>query len=100
MSTELIERLRSCSTSYEPGRAILLMREAADALSAQAARIAGLERDAARYRRIRLGQSDLHGDVYAMIFAPDGDYPEDGDELDAAIDAAIAAQAGSKEGSR
>jgi hypothetical protein len=47
-------------------------------------------RDAERYRRIRLGLSDVHGDVYAMVFAGDGDYPEDGDDLDRIVDAAIA----------
>jgi hypothetical protein len=32
----------------------------------------------------------VHGDVYAMVFAGDGDYPEDGDDLDRIVDAAIA----------
>jgi len=46
--------------------------------------------DAARYRRIRNGpHSDRHGDVYAMVFMPDGDEPIHGAKLDSIIDAAI-----------
>lgn len=49
------------------------------------------EKDAERYRRIRNGpHSDTWGDLYAMIFDGDGDYPIDGEELDEAVDAAIA----------
>lgn len=44
--------------------------------------------DAERYQRIRLGLSERHGDVYAMVFGPEGDYPLMGPPLDAAIDAA------------
>jgi len=50
-----------------------------------------VQADAERYRRIRLCRSDYYGDVYAMVFAADGDYPEDGENLDRIVDAAIAA---------
>ena len=50
-----------------------------------------VQADAVRYRRIRLCRSDYYGDVYAMVFAADGDYPEDGENLDRIVDAAIAA---------
>lgn len=46
--------------------------------------------DARRYQQIRKGQSDLHGDVYAMVFAGDGDYPVRGDNLDTLADGMIA----------
>lgn len=58
---------------------------------------ADLEQDARRYRRIRLGLTDRYGDVYAMVFDPEGDDPAEGDRLDALVDAAIAAQARTKE---
>jgi hypothetical protein len=38
----LVERLRSCSASYEPERAVLMMRDAADALAALQAENASL----------------------------------------------------------
>lgn len=47
-------------------------------------------RDAARYRHIRKGLSEFHGDVYAMTFSDDGDYQVAGNDLDKHIDAAIA----------
>ena len=53
-----------------------------------------LRKDSERYRRIRLGLSNVHGDVYAMVFAGDGDYPEDGDALDRAVDASLAKKEG------
>ena len=61
-----------------------LQMEAADTIERQAARIAELERDAARYRNLRRGQHwsviDGIGDVLRA------------DELDAAIDAAMGAK--------
>lgn len=54
---------------------------------------AGDALDAARYRAIRNPPySDRYGDLYAMTFQGDGDIPLKGDALDAAADAAIAAQ--------
>ncbi|MGZ0105169.1 hypothetical protein [Achromobacter sp. KK8] len=54
---------------------------------------AGDALDAERYRAIRNPPySDRYGDLYAMTFQGDGDIPLKGDELDAAADAAIAAQ--------
>lgn len=48
-------------------------------------------RDAQRYRRIRNGPySDRHGDIYAMVFAGMGDFPIKGQDLDNAVDQAIA----------
>ena len=44
-------------------------------------------RDAARYRLIRKGLSEFHGDVYGMAFAEDGDYPVSGNDLDKHVDA-------------
>lgn len=44
--------------------------------------------DAERYQRVRLGLSEKHGDVYAMVFGEEGDYPLMGPPLDTAIDAA------------
>lgn len=43
-----------------------------------------------RYAFIRAGHSEWHGDCYAMMFAEEGDNPITGDDLDAAVDAAIA----------
>ena len=43
--------------------------------------------DAMRYRKIRLGRSDFHGDVYATVFAEDGDYPIAELVLDHQVDA-------------
>lgn len=47
-------------------------------------------KDAARYRQVRLGLSDVHGDVYAMVFAEDGDYPVQDEHLDRLADEGIA----------
>lgn len=82
----LIEDLREgARTGWLANRANTLMA-AADEIE----RLRGVEADARRYRRIRNGPySDTHGDVYAMIFAGEGDYPLDGISLDEAVDAAI-----------
>ena len=89
----LITRLKSMADAQEQ-----LIREHILAQRAAEAKCAELERDAGRYRRIRLGISAYHGDVYAMVFDPEGDYPVEKDDLDSLLDAIIAAQAGSKEG--
>jgi hypothetical protein len=67
---------------------------AADALAAQSVRIAELERDATRYRTIR---SEDCTRSLPHAYAPYDFRPIFGEELDAVIDAYIAAQAGSKE---
>lgn len=54
--------------------------------------------DAERYRVIREGKSDWHGDCYAMTFSEDGDFPLRGDKLDAAVDAQAARQEGADRG--
>lgn len=58
-----------------------------------------LAQDAERYRVLRNGLSDWHGDCYAMTFDSEGDYPVVGADLDNRVDrmierAAIAGRAG------
>lgn len=63
-----------------------------DGGKSEAVELEALRKDAERYRFIRRGLSDHHGDVYAMVFAGDGDYPENGEALDRIVDSAIAAK--------
>lgn len=87
------ERKASWLNEYGAGgaaKAAMYTRALGDLRPAPAA---GDALDAKRYRAIRNPPySDRYGDLYAMTFQGDGDIPLKGDELDAAADAAIAAQ--------
>lgn len=83
----MAEILKDCqrdSSDYE-----LATRRAAEVVRLMPNQSIGIEalvRDAERYQKIRAGRSDWHGDVYAMIFAEDGDYPQSGNDLDDIVD--------------
>lgn len=81
-----VERYGTVFLQERERRAIVECLRAATQ-AAPVATTAQVQEDAARYRKIRAGRSDYHGDCYAMSFQPDGDEPLDGEELDRTVDA-------------
>jgi len=96
--TDITQPIRDALAAFEAADSYRDDKEAVcnfhDALTrpsviALLARLDAAELDAARYREIREGSFDVHGDVYAMVFATDGDFPAYGNNLDGFVDAAM-----------
>ena len=76
------------STCYETSREILFSEAKLRAYAEEAVRVAvgEVQKDAERYRALRNGLSDWHGDCYVMTFDVDGDFPVVGADMDARVD--------------